>query len=79
MPANVAWEWSHGDYEWRNVMFDDQYEVVAIFDFDEAGCYSVGREVFRCRELSFRPGAPEAPDIPGGIRDHQPHHAGGRP
>lgn len=45
--------WSHGDYEWRNVMFDESDEVCAVIDFDDLQYFSPAREVMRCMALSF--------------------------
>jgi Ser/Thr protein kinase RdoA (MazF antagonist) len=50
-------QWTHGDYEWRNVLFDDNDEVAAIIDFDNAIYHPPERDVMRCIALSF-PGLP---------------------
>ena len=46
-------QWTHGDYEWRNVLFDDSDDVAAVIDFDEAAYYHPARDVMRCIALSF--------------------------
>jgi Ser/Thr protein kinase RdoA (MazF antagonist) len=62
IPA-LAPQWTHGDYEWRNVLFDDHDEVVAVIDFDAAQFYSPARDVMRCIALSFPELEPEADDF----------------
>jgi Ser/Thr protein kinase RdoA (MazF antagonist) len=56
-------QWTHGDYEWRNVLFDEQDEVVAVFDFDNTSYYPPERDVMRCVALSFPTLEPEADDF----------------
>lgn len=46
-------QWTHGDYEWRNVLFGASDQVVAIIDFDNAIFYPPERDVMRCIALSF--------------------------
>ena len=61
VPALPA-RWTHGDYEWRNVLFDDVDEVTAVIDFDDAQYYSPARDVMRCIALSFPNLEPEVDD-----------------
>ena len=58
--AGVRWQWTHGDYEWRNVLFNEEDEVVAVLDFDNLVYYGRERDVMRCIALTFPAGAPEA-------------------
>jgi Ser/Thr protein kinase RdoA (MazF antagonist) len=46
-------QWTHGDFEWRNVLFDANDEVAGIIDFDDAQYFSPARDVIRCIALSF--------------------------
>ena len=46
-------QWTHGDFEWRNVLFDSKENVAAVFDFDELQYFSPARDVMRCIALSF--------------------------
>jgi Ser/Thr protein kinase RdoA (MazF antagonist) len=50
-------QWTHGDYTWRNILFDDADELVAIIDFDNLRFTSRGRDVMRCFTLSFPHGS----------------------
>jgi Ser/Thr protein kinase RdoA (MazF antagonist) len=59
VPA-VTSQWTHGDYEWRNVLFDERDEVAAVIDFDNATYYSPERDVMRCIALTFPALEPEA-------------------
>lgn len=59
-PPEVHASWTHGDFTWRNVLFDENDEVIAIFDFDNLRPADRGREVLRCFTLGFPFGAPEA-------------------
>ncbi len=59
-------QWTHGDYEWRNVIFDEQDEVVAVLDFDNLVCYGRERDVMRCLALSFETGSHDADAYLGG-------------
>jgi homoserine kinase type II len=52
VPALEA-QWTHGDFEWRNVLFDDAEQVAAVIDFDDAAYYHPARDVMRCIALSF--------------------------
>ncbi len=56
-------QWTHGDYEWRNVLFDDDDNVAAVVDFDNAVYYGVERDVMRCIALSFPNLEPETDDF----------------
>jgi homoserine kinase type II len=55
LAAPPAYEpgWTHGDYEWRNVLFDDAGDVAAVIDFDAFAYFSPARDVIRCIALSF--------------------------
>jgi Ser/Thr protein kinase RdoA (MazF antagonist) len=56
----VSSQWTHGDYEWRNVLFDERDEVAAVIDFDNAIYYPPERDVMRCIALTFPTLEPEA-------------------
>ena len=58
VPA-VTSQWTHGDYEWRNVLFDERDEVAAVIDFDNAIYYPPQRDVMRCLALTFPALEPE--------------------
>lgn len=71
-------QWTHGDYEWRNVLFDTKDEVAGVIDFDEAAFYHPARDVMRCIALSFPNLEPEADDYFGGyaaVRGTSPQEA----
>jgi Ser/Thr protein kinase RdoA (MazF antagonist) len=53
-------QWTHGDYEWRNVLFDEQDNVAAVIDFDNVIYYPAERDVMRCIALTFPALEPEA-------------------
>ena len=56
-------QWTHGDFEWRNVLFNERDEVTAVIDFDDAAYYSPARDVMRCIALSFPDLGPEMDDF----------------
>jgi aminoglycoside phosphotransferase (APT) family kinase protein len=62
----VRAQWTHGDYTWRNVLFDGDDEVAAIVDFDNLRSSDRGRDVMRCFTLSFPHGSPAARSYFGG-------------
>jgi Ser/Thr protein kinase RdoA (MazF antagonist) len=45
--------WTHGDYHWRNILFNDDDEVAGIIDFDTVAYFSPARDVMRGIALSF--------------------------
>lgn len=64
VPAPLISKWTHGDYEWRNVLFNDRDEVVGIIDFDNVRFDNVrfdnvARDIMRCIALSFLAGSKE--------------------
>ncbi|HLF78449.1 MAG TPA: phosphotransferase [Dehalococcoidia bacterium] len=59
-PPHVRAQWTHGDVQWRNVLFDEHDEVIAIFDFDNLRAADPGRDVLRCFTLGFPHGSPES-------------------
>jgi Ser/Thr protein kinase RdoA (MazF antagonist) len=58
-PPDYEPGWSHGDYHWRNVLFDSADEVAAVIDFDTVAYFSPARDVMRCIALSFPALGPE--------------------
>jgi Ser/Thr protein kinase RdoA (MazF antagonist) len=59
----IEGQWCHGDYAWRNVIFDATDTVAAVIDFDDARYASAGHEVMRCIALSFPSLGPEVDDF----------------
>ena len=60
VPAPYISQWTHGDYEWRNVLFNNRDEVVGIIDFDDLLFGNASRDITRCVVLSFPAGSEEA-------------------
>ncbi len=58
----VSTQWTHGDYTWRNVLFDTRDKVVAVIDFDNLRSMHPARDVMRCFTLSFPYGSRTALD-----------------
>jgi Ser/Thr protein kinase RdoA (MazF antagonist) len=56
----LPWQWTHGDYTWRNLLFDDSDRIVAIVDFDNLRHMPRARDVMRCFTLSFPHGSAQA-------------------
>ena len=71
VPPLIA-RWTHGDYEWRNVLFDGDDEVAAVIDFDDAAYYHPARDVMRCIALSFPALEPEVDDYFAGYASVRP-------